>query len=784
MNKNIAKAKYVFLIIAIMLPAFMTVPSQAVGEIEADFTGNPLEGPPGTEVHFTNETSGIVEEYSWDFGDGGTSSGENPDHTYTETGLYTVTLTAVGEEGEDTATKVGYINIYWPPIDADFSGDNLSGDPPLQVYFTDTSTGVSTSWTWVFGDGGGSDNQNPSHTYTVPGSYTVSLTAENPEYSDIETKAAFVNIPPQPDFTGSPVLGVNTLDVTFMDATVGTVTTYAWDFGDTGTSSLQDPDHSYSAPGIYTVSLTVTGEGGTKTETKKSYIIVEDDLPVAADFSADPTSGDPPLEVSFTDLSTGVPTSWSWTFGDGDASTERNPTHTYQNPGTYEVELTVTDSESTDTETKTSYVNIPPQPEFTADVTSGNAPLEVTFTDQTVGTVTTYAWDFGDTGTSALQNPVHTYTTPGTYTVSLEVTGPGGSKTETKVGYVNVPPQPEFVADATFGYAPLEVTFTDQTVGTVTTYAWDFGDTGTSALQNPVHTYTTPGTYTVSLEVTGPGGSKTETKVDYITVDRKVAVADFDGDGDTDISVYRPSNGRWFIKDQGQTQWGYPNDLPVPGDYDGDGTIDIAVFRPSNGKWYIYGQGSTTWGMDGDVPVPCDYNGDGVDDIAVYRPSNGNWFIMGQSYIAWGRPWHHDIPVPGDYDGDGVCDIAVYRPGVNYDKGRWFIMGQGQIRWGHPWEDDIPVLGDYDGDGSVEPAVFRPAIGNWYIYGIGKISWGSAGDTPVPGDYDGDGTTDVGVLRTNNGKWYIEGFPGLPWYYTGDFPLPVRDTNADGDAHE
>ena len=92
--------------------------------------------------------------------------------------------------------------------------------------------------------------------------------------------------------------------------------------------------------------------------------------------------------------------------------------------------------------------------------------------------------------------------------------------------------------------------------------------------------------------------------------------------------------------------------------------------------------------------------------------------------------------------------------------------------------------GDYDGDGIDNLAIFRPSNGNWYIEGIGRIVWGSPGDTPVPGDYDGDGTIDVGVLRTNNGKWYIEGSPGQSWYYDGDFPLPVRDTNADGDAYE
>ncbi|RLD04773.1 MAG: hypothetical protein DRI56_10635, partial [Chloroflexota bacterium] len=123
-------------------------------------------------------------------------------------------------------------------------------------------------------------------------------------------------------------------------------------------------------------------------------------------------------------------------------------------------------------------------------------------------------------------------------------------------------------------------------------------------------------------------------------------VADFDGDGDTNISVYRPSNGNWYDIDLGMTSWGLPGDLPVPGDYDGDATTDIAVFRPSNGKWYVNGQGTTKWGASGDVPMQCDYDGDGSDDIGVYRPSNGNWYILGSSFVSWGLTG--DIPVPAD----------------------------------------------------------------------------------------------------------------------------------------
>ena len=247
--------------------------------------------------------------------------------------------------------------------------------------------------------------------------------------------------------------------------------------------------------------------------------------------------------------------------------------------------------------------------------------------------------------------------------------------------------------------------------------------------------------------------------------------ADFDGDGDTNISVYRPSNGNWYDMDTGMTSWGLAGDLPVPSDYDGDGTVDVAVYRPSNGKWYVFGHTPTKWGASGDVPMPCDYDGDGSDEFAVYRPSNGNWYIMGQSFTSWGLGG--DIPVPADYDGDGACDIAVYRP----SNGKWYVYGQGPTKWGAT--NDIPVPGDYNGDGTDEMAVYRPSNGNWYIMGQSFTSWGLTGDIPVPGDYDGDGTLDIAVLRESNGKWYIMGGTPTTWYFAGDYPLPVRDTNAD-----
>ena len=245
------------------------------------------------------------------------------------------------------------------------------------------------------------------------------------------------------------------------------------------------------------------------------------------------------MNVTFTDASTGDPTSWSWTFGDGSTSTQQNPTHQYTAAGTYTVALTATNANGSDTETKTDYITVtdspqPPVAEFTSDVTSGDVPLAVQFTDQSTGAPASWSWDFGDGGTSTQQNPSHTYNSAGTYTVSLTVTNAQGSDTETKNNMITVndpglpdPPVAAFGSNPSEGYVPLThmmtVQFTDQSTNTPTSWAWDFGDGSTSSEQNPSHTYTSAGDFTVQLIAANAGGSDTVTG----TVSLHLTPADF-----------------------------------------------------------------------------------------------------------------------------------------------------------------------------------------------------------------------------------------------------------------
>ncbi len=239
---------------------------------------------------------------------------------------------------------------------------------------------------------------------------------------------------PDADFSASPLTGATPLAVNFTDLSSGNPVQWSWSFGDGGQSSLQNPMHTYTTPGTYTVILRVENALAiTSSETKVDFISVDPPAPVA-DFSGTPTSGVAPVSVSFTDLSSGPVSSWAWDFGDGATSTLQDPSHDYTTPGVYTVALTATGPGGSGVETKVGYITIgdpPPVADFSANPPAGQAPLAVNFSDLSTGNVTAWSWTFGDGGTSSLQNPGHIYTLPGSYTVSLTATGPGGSDVNT-----------------------------------------------------------------------------------------------------------------------------------------------------------------------------------------------------------------------------------------------------------------------------------------------------------------------------------------------------------------
>ncbi|MBS1797043.1 MAG: VCBS repeat-containing protein [Acidobacteria bacterium] len=273
---------------------------------------------------------------------------------------------------------------------------------------------------------------------------------------------------------------------------------------------------------------------------------------------------------------------------------------------------------------------------------------------------------------------------------------------------------------------------------------------------------------------------------------RSLARFDYDGDGKTDVGIFRPAVGEWWLNrsSTGVTvaaQFGNAADRIASGDFTGDGKTDIAIFRPSNGYWFVLRSEdgsffSFPFGAAGDIPEPADYDGDGKTDAAVFRPSNATWYISqsggaGTVIAQFGATG--DLPVTADYDGDGKSDIAIFRP----SNGEWWLNRStaGTIAFQFGSGTDKCVPGDYTGDGKADIAFFRPATGFWYIlrsenFSFFSFPFGTVGDVPAPGDYDGDGKFDPTVYRPSNLTWYISGTAAgttiVSFGATGDSPLP------------
>ncbi len=465
----------------------------------------------------SNRGDGQLMDWTWSFGDGNGGNGQFPTHTYSSDGIYDVSLVVEDEYGcRDSLVKNNYIRLSHPI--ADFRVASTQECPGTNISFIDQSIPDTTltGWLWNFGDGNTSTDRNPVHFYTQGGTYDVSLTVTNIlGCSHTFTRSQEVEIldGPQAIFTPSALRGCGPMEVSFVDNSIGNsspIVAWNWDFGDGASSMANNPVHTFVAPGIYEVELSVTDNNGCEHTFNREIEVLNG--PRAAFMSVD-TLGCAPATTDFTDLSTGPQSivDWRWNFGDGKTSDLQFPSHTYQTDGNYDVELLVEDVEGCrDTLLRPQYIRLTnPQADFSMDVQEGCPGMEVSFTDESRAdtTLVGWLWDFGDGNTSVVRAPRHVYSSPGTYTVSLTITNVKGcSKTRIIPNAVRIftPPTADFRVSDSLGCVPFGISMNDQSQAgeaAISIWEWDFGNGDTSMIQEPSYAYSDAGIQSIRMVI-------------------------------------------------------------------------------------------------------------------------------------------------------------------------------------------------------------------------------------------------------------------------------------------
>ena len=477
----------------------------------ADFTVNSTSSClVDNQFFFTNNSSG-GQSYIWDFGDGSSSTSTNPAHSYAAPGNYTVKLVATNAFGcQHITIKNNLITVYPQPLPQLSITPNSSCDVNTVFQFTCGGQNIS-GWSWNFGDGSIASSQNPSHQYSNPGSYPVTLIASSIYgCTDTVTAANPVTIGTSlvPSFTASDSGGCAPFSLQF-DCTVPNAVTWNWDFGDGNTSSMDLVNHTYTQPGQYTITLTVTTSNGCNGTVSMPAIIAVDGPPVT-NFAVVQDSGCAPFTAQFVNLSTGAVT-YDWQFGNSTGSSLQDPTATYSTGGLYSVTLTSTSQNGCQSSiTRNQLIKVfEPRANFTASPQTGCPGMTTQFS-HTGGSINIvgYFWNFGDGTTSNLPNPTHTFNNIGTYPITLIVTNIFGCKdTVIKPNYIHIisGTVPYTVPDTILVCDENSISFADPTIGS-NTWNWNFGNGSGSTSPSASVLYTDPGIYTVTLQTSMPGG--------------------------------------------------------------------------------------------------------------------------------------------------------------------------------------------------------------------------------------------------------------------------------------
>lgn len=516
-------------LLAMFVMANLTAKAQPV----AHFSALPVSGCAPLIVSFHDESTGNPTHWKWNLGNATISYLQHPVATYFNPGTYNVKLVVQNATGSDSLIINQYITVYASP-GVFFSASDVNGCAPFDVAFQHSSTagsGSISSLLWDFGDGNFSNVANPSHTYSNPGSYNVSLRVNNSlGCTKTVTETNYITVAPlvHAAFTHSAPAGCTAPEtIVFTNQSTGTGTiTYAWNFGDGGTSALSNPGHTYNTPGIYTVQLICTSAAGCTDTFSISNLNIAS---VDADFVVPQPLCAGSAPALFSNSSAPAPDSVRWTFGDGSSSTQLNPMKAFAIAGTYTVKLVSYFGACRDSVSKPVTVSAKPVSNFTGSpLSSCTAPLIVNFNANSNDAIA-YSWNFGDGGSASEVNPSHTYTSPGAYTVTLITTNAAGcSDTLVRTNYINIVlPQASINQMPQQGCAPFAWTFssTVTSLDPVVSYEWNFGDGTTSAQANPTHVFG-EGLYDIQLVVTTAGGCRdTVRRIGGIRASRKPQAA-------------------------------------------------------------------------------------------------------------------------------------------------------------------------------------------------------------------------------------------------------------------
>ena len=498
----------------------------------ADFQSpDTIKCQPPLTVNFQDLSTGAI-SWQWNFGDGNTSTLQNPVHNYPSYGNDTVTLVVTNAFGcTDTIVKPGYVKIKKAFIT--IPGLPANGCIPytLSPVPNIVSVDAVTSYQWDFGDGGTSAVANPTHVYPIQGTYTVRLiitTSTGCTDTLLINNAVKVGSKSTADFSAAPIPVCTHQPVQFTDLSFPVVDQWQWDFGDGFSSPAQNPVHMYADTGHFSVTLISFNNGCPDTLTKTNYTY---SLPPIAKFTSAVTNCANRLQFSFTDQSIlnpfVAPITWSWNFGDGSpVSATQNPIHTFPALGPYIVTLVVTNGGCSDM-VKNTIQAIDQAPDITASATTicRGTSIIITPLNFNPGLTASLFWDLGNGATSNYKGAIaYTYANSGTYTISLVATDINGcTDTMIKNNYIRVNgPKANYTATNLAGCTGLVTTFTDLSttdgINALVNWQWDFGDGTIQNFSGPPyqHTYNTVGTFSVILKVTDAAGCSDSIKINNL----------------------------------------------------------------------------------------------------------------------------------------------------------------------------------------------------------------------------------------------------------------------------